>query len=275
MDDCTRRQLLGRCAAAAVATPLLGGTLAGCARRVAEARKVYLPAPVDGKVHVSRALGPELNQIGGALLVHPDGTHPVLVSNTGSGFVALNALCPHANCEVTWVQEDLQAECPCHGSRFSADGKVLGPPAQADLEAFAVSVDRTTLDVVVDLRNVLVPGGVLLFPPVGADGKLHLVLTDNPELQVVGGSVIGLGLGLEAPLALVRVSQTELRAFDATCSHLGCAVAYDPAKTGFVCPCHGSHFGADGAVLNGPAPKALSKYQVASFDGTSAVIVIR
>jgi Rieske Fe-S protein len=255
--------------------PLLGGALAGCARRVEVARKIYLPAPVDGKVAVSRAVGPELNSIGGALLVHPSGSHPVLLCNTGSGFVALNALCPHASCEVTWVQEDLQAECPCHGSRFAADGQVLAPPAQANLEAFAVSVDRQNLDVVVDLRDVLVPGGVLVFPPVGADGKLRLALTDNPELQVTGGSVVGLGLGLEGPLALLRVSATELRAFDATCTHLGCAVAYSEPLEQFVCPCHASHFGADGAVLSGPAPKALGKYAVESFDGHEAVIQIR
>ena len=39
------------------------------------------------------------------------------------------------------------------------------------------------------------------------------------------------------------------------CTHLGCIVKR--VQTGFSCPCHGSEFGADGAVVKGPAPRAL------------------
>ncbi|MBM3790711.1 MAG: ubiquinol-cytochrome c reductase iron-sulfur subunit [Acidobacteria bacterium] len=39
------------------------------------------------------------------------------------------------------------------------------------------------------------------------------------------------------------------------CTHLGCVVK--PAPDGFHCPCHGSRFAPDGAVLKGPAPSPL------------------
>lgn len=44
------------------------------------------------------------------------------------------------------------------------------------------------------------------------------------------------------------------------CTHLGCIVKKGAA--GFECPCHGSHFALDGAVVKGPAPKALPWVQV-------------
>jgi nitrite reductase/ring-hydroxylating ferredoxin subunit len=39
------------------------------------------------------------------------------------------------------------------------------------------------------------------------------------------------------------------------CTHLGCIVKSE--TDGFHCPCHGSRFAPDGAVVKGPAPKAL------------------
>lgn len=48
----------------------------------------------------------------------------------------------------------------------------------------------------------------------------------------------------------------------AVCSHLGCTVAHFQSDQRFHCPCHGSVFGADGAVLHGPAPKPLQWYEV-------------
>ena len=52
----------------------------------------------------------------------------------------------------------------------------------------------------------------------------------------------------------------KVAAISTTCTHLGGIVA--PSETGFLCPCHGSHFDVDGNVTGGPAPKALSWYQI-------------
>jgi cytochrome b6-f complex iron-sulfur subunit len=48
----------------------------------------------------------------------------------------------------------------------------------------------------------------------------------------------------------------------AVCTHLGCTVAHFQSDQRFHCPCHGSVFGADGAVLHGPAPEPLQWYEV-------------
>lgn len=49
-------------------------------------------------------------------------------------------------------------------------------------------------------------------------------------------------------------------AYSLTCTHLGCTV--EANSEGFTCPCHGSQFGEDGAVLQGPARLPLRPLRV-------------
>ena len=41
------------------------------------------------------------------------------------------------------------------------------------------------------------------------------------------------------------------------CSHLGCALVYNPEENSWDCPCHGSRFDEKGEVLNGPSIKEI------------------
>lgn len=47
---------------------------------------------------------------------------------------AVSVRCPHLGCELSWNQDDLSWDCPCHGSRFDYTGKLLNTPASADLK---------------------------------------------------------------------------------------------------------------------------------------------
>ncbi len=49
-------------------------------------------------------------------------------------------------------------------------------------------------------------------------------------------------------------------AISAVCTHLGCTVRR--GGPGFECPCHGSRFDQNGAVVHGPAPKGLAWYAI-------------
>lgn len=57
--------------------------------------------------------------------------------------------------------------------------------------------------------------------------------------------------------AIFRDESGALHRLCATCPHLGCVVAWNSAESSWDCPCHGSRFGVEGEVLNGPARTGL------------------
>ncbi|BCI59541.1 FAD-dependent oxidoreductase [Solibaculum mannosilyticum] len=46
---------------------------------------------------------------------------------------AVKPTCAHMGCELTWNADEQTWDCPCHGSRFTADGSVVDGPAQTNL----------------------------------------------------------------------------------------------------------------------------------------------
>lgn len=261
MTELSRRNLMRGAAAASCA-----GALARCARRVDPVRDVAVGAPVDGELTVPLAAAPELGRAGGAIVAHPAGSGSgYLIVNGGGGWFALAARCPHAGCELTWVPEDRQAECPCHGSRFAGDGTVLNPPAVSDVQRY--SADASSGSVVVHLF-----AGDGVFKERVENGQLQFPVSEFPALASVGGAILGRPDGFPSPLLVTRVAAAgpdAIAAVSAICSHLGCTVL--PAGSILRCPCHGSEFDLTGAFIQGPAGIPLLRFG-ASFDG--AVVTI-
>ena len=56
------------------------------------------------------------------------------------------------------------------------------------------------------------------------------------------------------------INDTEV--LTAVCPHLGCEVPWDESQGKFVCPCHGSKFAPDGALLEGPATRGMDTLPV-------------
>lgn len=54
----------------------------------------------------------------------------------------------------------------------------------------------------------------------------------------------------------------EYTALSATCTHLGCRVAWNPAESHYKCPCHGGVFSRTGDVVSGPPPRPLTRIPV-------------
>ena len=47
----------------------------------------------------------------------------------------LSAVCTHLGCIVGWNKAASTWDCPCHGSRFDALGRIVNGPASRDLES--------------------------------------------------------------------------------------------------------------------------------------------
>jgi glycine/D-amino acid oxidase-like deaminating enzyme/nitrite reductase/ring-hydroxylating ferredoxin subunit len=49
-----------------------------------------------------------------------------------------SAVCPHLGCYVRWNNDEKSFDCPCHGSRFNCEGKVMNGPAIGDLSPLEI-----------------------------------------------------------------------------------------------------------------------------------------
>jgi glycine/D-amino acid oxidase-like deaminating enzyme/nitrite reductase/ring-hydroxylating ferredoxin subunit len=54
----------------------------------------------------------------------------------------VSATCTHAGCTVRWNSDEKSWDCPCHGSRYSYEGKVLNGPAPQDLVYYKEEAEK-------------------------------------------------------------------------------------------------------------------------------------
>ena len=76
------------------------------------------------------------------------------------------------------------------------------------------------------------------------------------EVQPGHGAIVRQGL---TKIAAFREENGRLILRSAACTHLGCQLHWNALERCWDCPCHGSHFSVEGAVLNGPAIFPLSE----------------
>jgi menaquinol-cytochrome c reductase iron-sulfur subunit len=103
----------------------------------------------------------------------------VFIARDGKAFRAVSAVCTHLGCTVRAeaVEEPdttdpagrrqlqvYQFSCPCHGSRYRADGSNLSGPAPRPLATFRLTLAPDDGQLVVDLRDEVPRASALTLP---------------------------------------------------------------------------------------------------------------
>ena len=79
------------------------------------------------------------------------------------------------------------------------------------------------------------------------------------DLKPGEAGVIGAGI---SRTAVYKDENEQIHAVSGVCTHLGCLVNWNPAEKTWDCPCHGSRFGHDGKVIQGPAVHDLERKDI-------------
>ncbi len=98
--------------------------------------------------------------------------------------------------------------------------------------------------------------GVRYVAPRAGAGRLTIARADLAE----NGQVFLQTPDMQRPIYVRRLESGQIVAVLASCTHQGCQP--EPVGDRLACPCHGSEFSFEGLVLQGPAERPLTRYEV-------------
>lgn len=81
-------------------------------------------------------LGPKFEYPKGHQVVRLD--IPAAIQHTDEGIIAISLVCTHLGCTAEESEDGEGFTCPCHGSRYNKNGKVLKGPAAKNLPLYRI-----------------------------------------------------------------------------------------------------------------------------------------
>lgn len=63
-------------------------------------------------------------------------------------------------------------------------------------------------------------------------------------------------------LAIYKDKSSKLHLLNASCTHAGCIVSWNPIEKSWDCPCHGARYNTKGEVITGPSQKGLQQLNI-------------
>jgi len=126
------------------------------------------------------------------------------------------------------------------------------------------------------LASIVYPIARFVSPPRVPEATTNQVeagALNDPALVSQGYKIIRFG---SEPVILLKLSDTDVRAFSATCTHLACIVEFRKQKHDIYCNCHGGEYDLRGRNIAGPPPRPLTPFKVdlVSKSGGATTIVV-
>ena len=106
--------------------------------------------------------------------------------------------------------------------------------------------------------------------PERSDEQLMLAFRGGPASTLLPNTARIVPFG-STPALVVRTAAGDLKAFNATCTHLACTVQYRTDLEHIWCACHNGHYDLNGKNIAGPPPRPLTEYD-AKVQGDEIVI---
>ena len=100
----------------------------------------------DIVINLSEEKNKALSSVGGCLLLDDD---DILIRLSDTRFAAVNLTCTHKGCTVEY--NGTRFVCPCHGSMYDREGKVLEGPSTKDLKTYESTYDAAANTVTVKM----------------------------------------------------------------------------------------------------------------------------
>jgi cytochrome b6-f complex iron-sulfur subunit len=115
--------------------------------------------------------------------------------------------------------------------------------------------------------SIVYPLGRYLAPPKekGKSKQISLKTSDIPSGEAKDIAFAGI------PTMVINRPGKGFVALSRVCTHLGCLVDYDKARSRIFCPCHAAVFDLEGNVVSGPPPRPLQRFPL-RVEGESIVI---
>ena len=100
---------------------------------------------------------------------------------------------------------------------------------------------------------------------VGNMSVQYLDYFDAGDVQSINELIPGQGAIVNMKgkkVAVYKDESQKVHAYSAICPHMGCVLQWNGDEHSFDCPCHGSRFTCQGAVVNGPAKGDMERLEL-------------
>jgi Rieske Fe-S protein len=119
------------------------------------------------------------------------------------------------------------------------------------------------------------PVSRFLVPPESGEASTSSVVAGkSAALKANSAIIVPFG---SKPVIVIRTAAGDLKAFNATCTHLECTVQFKPDTAQIWCACHNGLYDLAGNVVSGPPPRGLEALaaNVRGEPGAEDIVVSR